>query len=207
MIITHHGKGHIKLVTGDITIAIAPISKSSKSRQTRYGADIVLIPLDHPDYNGIDNIMSNKKNPFIMSGGGEAEVNDIFITGFSTKINREKRDYWTNSFIFNFDGIRVCYLGQINDLLKSEQKEIIDSVDILFIPVGGDDNNLSPYNANKIAIGLEPKIIIPIDTEDKSLPIFMKEFGKDTIESIDKLTIKKKDIESKQNEIIVLAEI
>ncbi|MDI9354668.1 MAG: hypothetical protein QM532_00105 [Cyanobium sp. MAG06] len=93
MIITNHGKGHIKLITGDITIAIAPVSKKSKFRQTKYGADIVLIPLNHPDYNGVDNILFNKKDPFIFSTGGEAEVMDIFITSFSDKIMRDKKEY------------------------------------------------------------------------------------------------------------------
>ena len=207
MIITHHGKGHIKLVTGDITISISPISKKSKYRQTKYGADIVLIPLDHPDYNGIDNILVSKKEPFIMKSSGEAEVNDIFITAFSDKITRDKKEYWTNSFVFNFDNIRICYIGQITDLLKSEHKEIIDNVDVLFIPVGGDDINISPYNANKITVGLEPKIIIPIDTDEKVLPIFLKESGIDKLIPVDKLTIKRKDIETKQNEIILLSEI
>lgn len=207
MIITYHGKGHIKLITGDITIAISPISKDSKHRQTKYGADIVLIPLDHKDYNGVDNILINKKDPFIMKSAGEAEIADIFINGFSSQVERDKKIYMANSFVFNFDNIRVCYLGQITGPLSSEHKEIIDNVDVLFVPVGGENQNLSPYDANKIAVNLEPKVIIPIDSDEINMGIFLKEASQDNPQRLEKLTIKKKDIEAKQNEVIVLEEI
>ncbi len=207
MIITYHGKGHIKLVTGDTTIAIAPVSKKSKRRQTKYGADIALIPIQHDDYNGVENVTLGNKEPFVIKGAGEYEVKNIFINAFSGKVNREKSDYMATSFVFNFDGMRVAYIGQIRDLLAPEHKEIIDTVDILFVPVGGDDLNLNPYDANKIATGLEPLIIIPVDYDERTLPIFLKESGSEKVKSIEKLTIRKKDIADKKSEVVLLEEI
>lgn len=207
MIITYHGAGHIKLVTGDITIAIAPVSKNSKKRQTKYGADICLIPLIHDNYDGVANVTHGDKSPFVIKGAGEYEVNNIFINAFSSKVSRDKIDYIANSFVFNFDGMRVAYIGQIQELLPSEHKEIIDEVDVLFVPVSGDGINLNPYDAYKLSIGLEPKIIIPVDHDEKSLPIFLKESGSDNVKSVDKLTIKKKDILDKKGEVIILEEI
>ncbi len=207
MIITYHGKGHIKLVTGDTTIAIAPVSKKSKRRQTKYGSDMCLIPLQHDDYNGVENVTLGTKSPFIIKGAGEYEVKNIFINAFSAKVNRDKEDYMATSFVFNFDGMRVAYIGQIKDLLAPEHKEIIDTVDVLFVPVGGDDNNLNPYDANKLATGLEPLIIIPIDHDEKTLPIFLKEAGAEKVQAVEKLTIKKKDIADKKSEVILLEEM
>jgi L-ascorbate metabolism protein UlaG (beta-lactamase superfamily) len=80
-------------------------------------------------------------------------------------------------------------------------------VDILFVPVGGDDVNLNPYDANKIAVGLEPHIIIPVDYDEKTLPTFLKEAGAEGLASLEKLTIKKKDILDKQSSIVLLEEI
>ncbi len=207
MIITFHGKGHIKLVTGDTTIAIGPVSKTSKKRQTKYGSDIALIPLIHPDYDGADNVVNSSKEPFVIKGAGEYEVNNIFINAFSSKVNREKVDYMATSFVFNFDGMRVAYIGQIKDLLPSEHKEVIDEVDVLFVPVGGDDMNLNPYDAYKLAVGLEAKIIIPVDHDEKTLPIFLKESGSEKITPVEKLTIKKKDIFDKKGEVVLIEEI
>jgi L-ascorbate metabolism protein UlaG (beta-lactamase superfamily) len=207
MIITFHGKGHIKLVTGDTTIAIAPVSKTSKKRQTKYGSDIALVPLIHPDYDGVDNASNSSKEPFVIKGAGEYEVNNIFINAFSSKINREKVDYMATSFVFNFDGMRIAYIGQIKDLLPSEHKEIIDEVDVLFVPVGGDDLNLNPYDAYKLAVGLEAKIIIPVDHDEKTLPIFLKESGSEKVTAVEKLTIKKKDIFDKKGEVVLVEEM
>lgn len=207
MIITYHGKGHIKLVTGDVVIALGPVGKQSKRRQTKYGADIALIPLQHEDYNGYENVTLGAKTPFVIKGAGEYEVKNIFINAFSAKVNRGKDTYIATSFVFNFDGMRVAYIGQIRDLLAPEHKEIIDTVDILFVPVGGDDNNLNPYDANKLATGLEPLIIIPIDHDEKTLPIFLKESGSEKVQPVEKLTIKKKDIADKKSEVIILEEI
>lgn len=207
MIITYHGKGHVKLVTGDTTIALGPVSKDSKKRQTKYGADLAMIPIDHADYNGADNVTHGNKEPFVIKSAGEFEVSGIFINGFAEKITREGKEYMTNSYVFNFDGIRVVYLGQIQDQLKPEHKEIIDEVDVLFVPVGGDGESLNAYDAAKLATALEPKIIIPIDHNEKTLPVFMKEMGAEGIQAVDKLTIKKKDIMEKQGEVVLIEEM
>lgn len=207
MIITYHGKGHIKLVTGDITLSLGPVSKSSKRRQTKYGSDVAMIPLMHPDYDGVDNVTLGSKTPFVIKGAGEYEVNNIFINSFSSKVTREKSDYMANSFVFNFDGMRIAYIGQIKDLLPSEHKEIIDEVDVLFVPISGDELNLNPYDAYKLSVGLEPKIIIPIDHDEKTLPIFLKESSSEKVISVEKLTIKKKDIFDKKSEVVILEEI
>ncbi len=207
MIITYHGAGHIKLVTGDVTIAIGPVSKNSKKRQTKYGANVCLIPLIHDDYNGVENVTHGEKIPFVIKGAGEYEVDNIFINAFSSKIVRDKIEYMANSFVFNFDGIRVAYIGGIQELLLSEQKEIIDEVDVLFVPIGGDGVNLNPYDAYKLSVGLEPKVIIPVDHNELTLPIFLKESGEEKVQSLEKLTIKKKDILDKKGEVIILEEI
>ena len=64
---------------------------------------------------------------------------------------------------------------------------------------------LNAFEASKLSTKLEPKLIIPMDYDDKSLQIFLKESGADLskIDKLDKLTIKKKDIEAKQNEIVL----
>jgi L-ascorbate metabolism protein UlaG (beta-lactamase superfamily) len=207
MIVTYHGAGHIKLVTGDITISIAPQSKKSKLKQTRYGANVALIPLSHVDYDGVDNLSYGEKETFVIKSAGEYEVNNIFFNAFSSNVARDKENYMTSSFVFNFDGMRILYLGQIKDLLSAENKEMVDSVDIVFVPVGGENKNLNPYDAAKIATQLEPNIIIPIDYDEKTLPIFLKECAAEGTVPVEKLTIKKKDITEKESSVVLLDEL
>ena len=84
MIITHFGRQHFKLQVGDLTIAVNPVSKEGKGKVAKYGADITLITSNHPDYNGSEQTEHSGKSPFVIRGGGEYEVKDIFIKGFNT---------------------------------------------------------------------------------------------------------------------------
>lgn len=207
MIITYHGKSHIKLQVGDLVIACGPVGKASKARQTKYGADIALIPLNTADYNGVENVTHGSKEPFVVAGAGEYEYKGFFVKAFSTIHMIGAEEHQSISYIFNLDGMRVLYLGPIHTMLLPEHKEIIDNVDIIFVPVGGDDASLNPYDAYKLAVGLDPKIIIPIDYREDLLPIFLKESGGDKAEIMEKITIKYKDIADKEAMVMRIEEI
>ena len=211
MIITNYGRQHFKLQVGDLTVAINPVSKDGKGKVAKYGADICLITTNHPDYNGAEQVEHGGKVPFVVKGPGEYEVGGVFIKGFGTKTTltegKAKKEYQNTSYVFNFDGIRVTFLGALSEMLQPEHKEIIDETDVLFVPVGEDGRMLNPYDAHKLAVGLEPKLVIPMDYDEKSLPIFLKEAGAEKIEPVEKLTIKKKDIESKLGEVVLFVEM
>ncbi len=211
MIITHFGREHFKLQVGDLTIAVNPVSKEGKGKVTKYGADITLITSNHPDYNGAEQTEHGEKVPFVIRGAGEYEVKDIFIKGFSTvtklKEGKTEKEYQNTSYVFTIDGIRVTFLGALSTKLEPEHKEIIDETDVLFIPVGSDTFLLNPYDAYKVAVGLEPKLIIPMDYDEQAIPVFLKEAGSEKVEPVEKLTIKRKDIEGKLGEVVLFHEM
>ncbi|MEN9552261.1 MAG: hypothetical protein RI935_638 [Candidatus Parcubacteria bacterium] len=211
MIITHFGRQHFKLQVGDLTFAINPVSKDGKGKIAKYGADVTLITTNHPDYNGEEQTMHGDKTPFVIRGRGEYEVKDIFIKSFSTatelKEGKSTKTYQNTSYVFTFDGIRVTFLGALSHMLESEHKAIIDETDVLFVPVGEDGFLLNPYDAHKLAVSLEPKLIIPMDYNEQSLPIFLKEAGSEKVEPVEKLTIKRKDIDGKLGEVVLFHEM
>ncbi len=211
MIITYFGREHFKLTVGDLTVAVNPVSKEGTGKVSKYGADITLITTNHSDYNGAEQTEHGEKVPFVIKGAGEYEVRDIFIKGFGTmtklKDGKKEQEYQNTSYVLTLDGIRITFLGALSTMLLPEHKEIIDETDILFIPVGDDTFLLNPYDAHKLAVSLEPKLIIPMDYDEKSLPIFLKEAGSEKVEPVEKLTIKKKDIEGKLGEIVLFHEM
>ena len=77
----------------------------------------------------------------------------------------------------------------------------------MFVSVGEDGFLLNAYDAYKLAVSLEPKLIIPMDYNEQSIPIFLKEVGGEKVEPIEKLTIKKKDIEGKLGEVVLFHEM
>ncbi|KKR65500.1 MAG: Zn-dependent hydrolase of the metallo-beta-lactamase superfamily, partial [Parcubacteria group bacterium GW2011_GWB1_40_5] len=87
MIITYHGVDFFKVSFGDTTIAINPISKSSKLKSSTFGSDITLISLNSPEHNGADITSRGDKESFLINGPGEYEVSGVFIKGFLSKSN------------------------------------------------------------------------------------------------------------------------
>lgn len=211
MIITYHGADFFKVSFGNTTIAINPISKDSKIKSTKFGSDITLVSLNSPEHNGADITSRGEKESFLINGPGEYEVLDIFIKGFLSKSNYGDKERINTIYTVFLEGINLCFLGALGDKdISAETKEAIDGVDILFVPIGG-NGVLDPAVAQKLAVQFEPKIIIPSHYGDigltNSLKMFLKEAGEESLKPIDKLTIKKKDLDGKEGEVVVLEQI
>lgn len=204
MVISYQDAQSFKVQFGDTTLAFDPVSKKSKYRANNFGADIALISLNHPDMNGVEQVNRGDKQAFIVNGPGEYEIQGIFIKGLLSSSNYDGASRLNTIYTVNFENINLCFLGALGDIdIPTETKEGIDGVDILFVPIGG-GGVLSPAEAYKLAVSLEPSIIIPMNYDEKSLKAFLKESGNEKIESTERLTIKKKDLEGKEGEIIVL---
>ncbi|OGZ04106.1 MAG: hypothetical protein A2648_03015 [Candidatus Lloydbacteria bacterium RIFCSPHIGHO2_01_FULL_41_20] len=204
MVITYFGKEFFKIQMGDTTVAFNPISKDSKLKTSRFGADIALVTINHPDYNGVENLSFGDREPFVARGPGEYETKNIFIKGIPSESKIDGKIFVNTIYTLSIDRMNVCFLGALSSkTLPANSREEIDGIDILFVPIGGGDV-LSPADAYSVAVSFEPKIIIPMDYEEASLKKFLKEAGEEKTEPVDKLTIKTKDIEGKEGEVIVL---
>src|SRR3546814_11627988 len=71
------------------------------------------------------------------------------------------------------------------------------------MPIGG-AGTLSPAEAQKLAVNLEAKLVIPILYDDKSLKQFLKEAGEEKSEPIEKLTIKPRELVGKEGDVVVI---
>ena len=206
MVITYYGAQYYKLQRGDIVIAINPVSKESQYKSSRFGSDTALVTLDHPDFNGIENLTYGDKEPFIIKGPGEYEIKKIFIKGYGIKTKYGEAEYINTIYTFQFDSLNVCFMGSLGDIkdLTSEVRGQIGKVDILFIPVGGDDM-ISTSESYALASKLEPSIIIPMQcgNEKGLIKKFTEESGGKVESPVDKLTIKAKDLEDISNKVVV----
>lgn len=207
MIITYLGKQFFKITHGDLTIAINPISKNSKStsKGSHFGSDIALSTTNHPDYNGFEMVSHGDNIPFEVNSPGDYEIRNIFIKGILTEIILDNKKYMNTIYSFSVDNISICFLGcvsknNINEKIRGD----IESPDILFIPIGNNDL-LNASEAYKLAVSLEPKMIIPMDYDAASLKTFLKEGGQESVKAVDKITIKSKDITTLEGSIVVLS--
>ncbi len=205
MIITYFGKQFFKIGQGEMTLAFNPISKESKlGASAKFGADIALVTTNTPDFNGVSQLSHGEREPFIINGPGDYEVKEIFIKGVNSEASQGNKKYINTIYSLSVDNINIAFLGALSNAeLSKEARESIDGPDIVFIPVGG-ENVLSPKVAAKLAMSLEPKVIIPMDYDNASLKAFLKEIGEEKAEAVDKLTLKRKDLEGKEGEVVVL---
>ena len=210
MIITYQGVEFFKVQFGDTILAFNPISKESKFKPTRFFADVALVSANNPDFNGVENLSYNGKDPLVISGPGEYETRGVFIKGFQSKTNYGGKEKINTVYTVVLEGMTLCFLGALSEeKLSPEFLEAVEDIDILFLPVG-DNGVLDAAKANKLAVTLEPKIIIPMHYDDVgvagALKKFLKEAGEEGVKPVDKLTIKKKDLDGKEGEVVILSQ-
>ena len=209
MIITYEGVECIKIQHGNTTVAFNPVSKTSKLKGANFGADVVFISCNHPDFNGVEAVSRGDKEPFVVKGPGEYEVEGLVAQGYISHSNYDKSERINTIYSTTIDSMHVVYLGALSDTdVSNEVKESLGDVDILFVPIGG-DGVLNASEAYKLAVKREPKVIIPIHFgsvgEKNALKDFLKEGGNEKVKEVEKFTVKSKDISGMAGEVVVLS--
>ena len=183
MIVSFQGKESFRISQGDLALSVNPTN-------SRAASDITLASTK--EYAG-------EGKGFVIDGPGEYEVKGIGVKGFLSKAGERINTI----YMVSFEGMNLCFLGPVTEaVLPAETKEHLEDIDILFVPV----DTLGPEPAYKLAISLEPGVIIPMHYSTDSLKKFLKEAGEDKAEPLDKLVVKKKDLEGKEGDIMVLKE-
>jgi len=210
MIITYHGKQFFKIQHGDTIFACNPISKEFKmpsGKSTRFGATVALVTTELPECNGTEQVTYAGKDPFVIQGPGEYEIGGIFIRGIYNETHIKNETKVNTAYFTTIDNIKIGFLGYMSGKLSGDIKEAAEGVDILFVPVGEDvDGQMNAHDAHAAVVSLEPKIVIPMGYNEKTLPLFLKEAGVKMRDSIEKLTVKRKDLENKNGEVVILSE-
>jgi L-ascorbate metabolism protein UlaG (beta-lactamase superfamily) len=152
----------------------------------------------------VENASFGERSPFVINGPGEYEVRGVAVRGFGAEGEYGGKKTINTIYSISLEGLNLCFLGALGstDLPQSAKQEL-DDIDILFVPIGG-DGVLGYSEAYKLAVQLEPKAIIPMQYKEESLRKFLKEAGAEGAKPMDKFTVKKKDLEGKEGEIVVL---
>lgn len=213
MNIQYYGHSCFKITTkpagrgqNDINVFLDPFDKTIGLRPPQGQADLVLVSHDHHDHN---NIGALKGEPAVIDIPGEYSVKGISIVGLSS-VHGDDINTPNTIFILESEDIKVCHLGDLGGELTEKQLGEIDGVDILMIPVGG-KYTIDAKQAIGIVKKLEPKIVIPMhykmngttaDIADEKQ--FCDEIGNCVADRNSKLNIKKKDLEGKVKEVVVM---
>ncbi len=203
MVISYLGGECFKVTQGDLTLAFNPPSKDSQLKSPKFGSDIVLVSQNHEDFNGAENCAFGERQPFAIMGPGEYEVRGVAVRGFGTQSHYDG-EHLNTIYSVSLEGMNLCFLGAVGSTdLPQAAKQELDDIDILFVPVGG-RGVLDHTAAYKLAVQLEPKAVVPMHYDAASLKAFLKEAGAEGTQPQEKLTVKKKDLEGKEGEVVVL---
>lgn len=205
MVISYAGGECFKVSQGDLTLSFNPPGKGSTLAQAKFGADVALVTLDHKDFNGVENASFGERQPFVIEGPGEYEVKGVRVAGFGVPTEYAGKQTINTIYSVSLEGMNLAFMGALGTgELPAAAKQGLDDVDILFVPVGG-EGVLDHAAAYKLAVQLGPKLIVPMHYDDKTLKAFLKEAGAESAKKEEKLTIKKKDLDGKEAEVVVLS--
>lgn len=214
MIIQYYGHSCFKITTKpagrgreDVAIFLDPFDKSIGLRPPQGQADLVMVSHDHFDHN---NVVALKGEPAVINIPGEYSVKGVNIIGLASEHGPTKDPVPNTVYILDSEDIKICHLGDLGVDLNEKQLEEINGVDILMIPIGG-NYTLDAKGAVDLIKKIEPAIVIPIhykingstvDVSDEKK--FCAEIGNCPKEKVSKLNIKKKDLEGKSMEVVVM---
>ena len=166
---------------GQATIVTDPYSEKIGLSMPKLKGDIIT---SSHEAEGHSNISAVQGGQNVLSGPGEYEIGGVFIVGISSP--RKSRDEIRNTmFTFDFNGLTVAHLGDINAMPTQSQIDALGEVNVLILPVGG-GNTLTASQASELVSMVEPNIVVPMHyaQEEDGLNIkldsverFLKEMG------------------------------
>jgi L-ascorbate metabolism protein UlaG (beta-lactamase superfamily) len=182
--ITWQGHACFRIREMGVTIVADPYHKEIGYTLPRIRADVVTLSHAHEGHSYARGI---RGQPRVLEHPGEYEIGGVFVTGVSTfhDDGGGQARGQNVAFLFDFDGLTVCHLGDLGHILTQSQLEALNGVNVLLVPVGG-TSTLNASQAAEVVSLIEPNIVIPMHYKTRGLsrdlaPVsrFLKAMGVD----------------------------
>jgi len=190
------GHSSFKLKGKSVTLVTDPFDSTFTGLKfpKHTACDIVTVSHDHKDHNEVTQL---EGDPFVVRGAGEYDIKGVDIIAISTEHGGDVPEKNT-IYRIEMEDLNIVHLGDLGRLLTSAEIDLLDGVDILFVPVGG-TYTIDAAQAKKIIAEIEPKVVIPMHYDRPGLAIknlapvsiFLKEMEKEQVVAQPKLSISK----------------
>lgn len=151
---------------------------------------------------------------FNINQPGEYEVSEVSIEGIPARSHMDEEGK-TSATMYKIliDEVRIGVVGHVHPDLSDAQLEALGTVDILFVPVGGNGYTLDGIGAHKVIKDVEPKVVIPTHFADSKLnyevpqaPLeeSLKALAMEPSETLDVLKLKNFDLGEGSTKLVVL---
>lgn len=195
-----YGHACFRLRAREATILMDPVPRSMGYKVDKQRAQIVTVSHAHPGHTATEIVSGDF---MLIDAPGEYEISDAYIHGLSTFHDTQGgAEHGKNTvYLIEVEGMTFCHLGDLGHELTNEQTEMLASVDVLLVPVGG-GTVLNSEQAVAVIGQIEPGIVIPMqyqtklgDSEREPVDRFLREMAVGDVNPVDKLTLRKSDIE------------
>ena len=211
MEITWYGHSCFRLSERGLdSIVTDPFDDSIGYDSPRLKADIVTVSHAAPGHNNVEAV----KGARAITGPGEYEIGGVFITGIATLRPADKRrageaPQRNTLFVFDFDGLTVAHLGDLDHVPTQSEVEELGTVSVALVPVGG-GGGLNASQAVEVVNLIEPAIVVPMHykTNETTLKLdplsrFLKEMGLSTVKTEDSLTVKRGSLPDETHVVVL----
>lgn len=191
MELEYHGANCIKITNKKNSIVIDDNLAKLGGKPVATAKDIVLATGD--------TVLSPDAR-FTIAQPGEYEVADVSVQGVAARSHLDEEGKASATmYRLLVDGVRVVVVGHIYPELSDQQLEDLGTVDILFIPVGGNGYTLDSIGAQRIIKEIEPRVVVPTHYDSSSLnyevpqaPLeeAVKGLGMEVAETLDSIKMK-----------------
>ena len=170
--------------------------------------EIVTVSHDAPGHNFVTSVKGRTR---VITGPGEFEIGGVFITGVQTnrKSKRSTNELRNTLYVFDYDGITVAHLGDLQKVPSQTEIENLGGVNVVLVPVG-DGKSLNASKAAEIVSLLEPGIVIPMhyqvpesNLELAPLNRFLNEMGVGEVEPIPTLKITRTSVPNEARVVVL----
>lgn len=194
MEIQYYGANGLKITTKKSCIVVDPQSDVTAISVDTKKATAVLVT---------NEALAPKKKDglFVVETPGEYEFEDYSLQGIAAqKHTASVGDTSATMYRIVSAGISLLIVGHVNETFSEEQLEAIGMVDVVVVPVGNSGYTLDATGAATIVRAVEPKLVIPVHSDDDGLSyevpqqpcsVFEKELGAPVAEeTVEKLKLK-----------------
>ncbi len=186
-----------KPLSEDVVVILDPYKPENGEFPRSLTADIVIAT------HGEKNLATLSGNPFLLTSPGECETKGVLMTAGASQS--------PGKTVVRLDAeqLSIGFLGMASKTLSSEEMDVVSGVDILFVPVGG-ENCYDAETAVKVVNEIEPRIVIPMayrsenDPKAADVSAFIKAIGLKAEEPQSKVIVKKKDLIAEEMKVVLL---
>ncbi len=172
-----------------------PVSMGGSVANVESEPDIVTVSNSHPNHSHLTALESGFR---LMDGPGEYGVSGVYVRGFMTPAAPKPDELpppRNTAYLFEFDDLRVCHLGDLSAILPSGMVDELSPMDVLFLPVGG-GCTLELDQLASLIRQMEARIVIPMHykvpgttVELADLGPFLREMGLRDVEEQTRLSV------------------